>query len=155
VSEQSEQPAVVQTTSVSLAQSMERVLSQIKQRFSAVPPADPRYPMSILVLASSMSVDGAIMQYTRTAVASTPGHHDGWAQAVTMTRDLLMFCQVLNENHKLGLDLASVMLTHPLLAEPASAQPTVTQNQDGTRTVMDVAVADPVGAKAGPSKRTN
>lgn len=88
-------------------------------------PNDPRFPLSILLIASAKNGAGTQLQWVTTADATIPDQKPGYPHAMCMTRDLLLLCQRMSDDFGLGLTLLpAVLAQHPAVLSDAEAAKT-------------------------------
>jgi hypothetical protein len=139
-------------TSLTVRGAVEKVIRDLTERYEGMSPNDPKYPLSVLSIGSCMDDSSTILQYFTTAKTNAKGHEDGWAQAMCMTRDMLLLCVRMDDDYKLGLSfLPAVLAQHPLMQKylKPSDQPTVSVGEDGNRVVTDLAESAPADMQAG------
>lgn len=84
-------------------------------------PGAPEYPLSVLLLASSMDEKASKLHWMTLAdVDAGKDHPNGWAQALYLSRDLLTVLARLDEDYQLGMHmLPAVIASHPLFQNKA------------------------------------
>lgn len=101
-------------------------------------PGSPSYPLSVLLLASSLDDASSKLHWMTLADTKVPNRPNGWAQALYMSRDLLLVLARLDEDFKLGMHLLpAVIAAHPLFQKYAREQPAPPSGRTVTELVVD------------------
>lgn len=113
-------------------------------------PGAPKYPMAVLLMAACPASGASASTLQLTCRAEAADMPNGKPQLLCLTRDMLALMTSLNDQHKLGIHgLREALASHPLIAPApqaeSAAKPTITDNGDGTRDVVDFVVDGGLG----------
>lgn len=127
------------------AQTREQVdawLATVLESIQAEPGA-PEYPLSVMLLASSLDDKASKLHWMLLADTKVANHPNGWAQALYLSRDLLTVLARLDHDFGLGMHmLPAVIAAHPLFQNFGQRHP------DKGRTVVEL-VDDKATGKGG------
>ncbi len=85
-----------------------------------LPPTDPNFPSSVLLLAPIHGNTGSPLAWLKTINVTTPDHPDGWLHALQLSRDLLCLLAQLDTDFGLGIPrINELVIGHPLLRDLA------------------------------------